>query len=172
MGHSPERLTLWWPTRSWTRKATPASSRRRAHSPGPRRGRPTGVPDHGTYARVAQEHGRSRRLRTAGTAVRDTTRAVGASRSRSAAVRAMKWGNRPKGPRGAKGGAVACGPARDRMGETSCSPTIRNLARIGGRRESPGWCEAMRMPRTETKPQHEEPDAGNLHVRVRGGPAG
>src|SRR5688572_9056055 len=61
---------------------------------------------------------------SAGTACARNTSARGATRSRSAAVGASKWGNHPEGPRGAKGGAGRSGPIGGTMGEASHSPTV------------------------------------------------
>jgi group II intron reverse transcriptase/maturase len=47
-----------------------------------------------------------------------------ATRCRSAAVGAMKWGNRLEGPRGAKGGAGETEPSEGTMGETLSSETV------------------------------------------------
>jgi hypothetical protein len=83
--------------------------------PGPQHGGSIGVKGHGTQARAAQEPGRSRCLPVQpGTAARGKASTVGATRSRSAAVGAMKPGNRPEGPGRAKGGAGIRNRARER----------------------------------------------------------
>ena len=133
-----------------------------------------GVIEQGEYARESQEPGRPQRRRRRSVRPSEGNGAkpevVGESErlSRSCEVGEPTRGTqRSKGRRRGK-------RARARPGGRDADLTNHPQARSDSEATpwSPGWYGAMRMPRTETKPQHEEPDALVAHVRICGGPAG
>jgi hypothetical protein len=126
---APKYQTLWVPTHRVAAEGNTETPTSRALRPMTRRPGPTGVRDHGMPWRVPQEPERSRRLRVEcrGTAERVRMSAAGVSGSRSAAVGARTRGNRPEGPRRAKGGAGSWTRWRERCRRhRASSPSQRN----------------------------------------------
>lgn len=99
-----KRVRCREPTLSKLRKAIPGSQEK---GPGPKRPCfrvPPGSKEHGTYVRVPQEPGRSRRLRANGSAKRTRgSVARRATRSPSSSWYPRSWGTHPRGPSGGTG---------------------------------------------------------------------